>query len=507
MTGESLYIQMTRLKSAAEQVVSATIWQQLETILRTRTSRQVQSTKQECKMTKDFQPVGRFGNPEICCSGQLFSDDTFSSQSSYEFETSFAERRTAQQNGGTAVGIDASSLLNDGLTIFGPVEFFDSRNGKEQHVGAPNSDPAELRQMPVLQRTEPRPLMLPHQSKALLASPAIENLDARAVAESGIIILDRLGGTEGAMSEKNNDKNQQTLSTTNGAKEVLVRGVTSESNAPQQGGDGGSTVGESAYAKQQGIESPTVEPYSEEKARELIKQFADNEYAVRQHAMETIIRMGPAALPLLRETSQTKQELEVKLRVKTAIESIEQEQYNHILDIYKKQFETMDGLFLAAGLNFNEDHVTIDPKGRLIKSILIDPPPKTLSKTDRALFEKMIHSGDELRKDEKFEEFKESILDSEEYNKVMVVGLSTRAREVYARALSGTGDPDDVCKALTLLQEQMKLSKDFEPGDAFLDTAYRLGGSENKEFLKAFSDAGFDPEKIRPYGLGRLWFF
>jgi hypothetical protein len=58
------------------------------------------------------------------------------------------------------------------------------------------------------------------------------------------------------------------------------------------------------------------------RAQALIAQFGDPQFDVRQQAVEELVKMGPAVLPLIRQTLAETKDNEVKLRCEMVIEGI-----------------------------------------------------------------------------------------------------------------------------------------------------------------------------------------
>ncbi len=67
---------------------------------------------------------------------------------------------------------------------------------------------------------------------------------------------------------------------------------------------------------------PDVDP---DKVHGLVQKLADSSFDVRQHAQEELVRLGVPILPLLREVYRDPPDLEVRLRVRSCIETIESE--------------------------------------------------------------------------------------------------------------------------------------------------------------------------------------
>ena len=81
-------------------------------------------------------------------------------------------------------------------------------------------------------------------------------------------------------------------------------------------------------------------PNQTKQAQALIKQFTHAEFAVRQKAVEQLIQMGPAVLPLIRKTLAETDDEEVKLRCQMVIKGITEKPKrpwkfveNHITDL------------------------------------------------------------------------------------------------------------------------------------------------------------------------------
>jgi len=67
---------------------------------------------------------------------------------------------------------------------------------------------------------------------------------------------------------------------------------------------------------------PDVDP---DKVHGLVRKLADTSFDVRQHAQKELVRLGVPVLPLLREVYRDPPDLEVRLRVRSCIETIESE--------------------------------------------------------------------------------------------------------------------------------------------------------------------------------------
>ncbi|HJT78152.1 MAG TPA: HEAT repeat domain-containing protein, partial [Gemmataceae bacterium] len=67
---------------------------------------------------------------------------------------------------------------------------------------------------------------------------------------------------------------------------------------------------------------PDVDPG---KVHGLVQKLADSSFDARQHAQEELVRLGVPILPLLREVYRDPPDLEVRLRVRSCIETIESE--------------------------------------------------------------------------------------------------------------------------------------------------------------------------------------
>jgi len=69
-------------------------------------------------------------------------------------------------------------------------------------------------------------------------------------------------------------------------------------------------------------ETPSLTAEQREHAEALIQQFEAREFTVRQQAVEELIQMGPAVLPLIRKTLAETKDAEVKLRCEMVIKAI-----------------------------------------------------------------------------------------------------------------------------------------------------------------------------------------
>ena len=81
---------------------------------------------------------------------------------------------------------------------------------------------------------------------------------------------------------------------------------------------------ESAPVEIRAEDIPPLTPEERQRAESLIQQFSAREFAVRQQAVEKLVEMGPAVLPMTRKTLAETKDNEVKLRCEMVIKGIAQ---------------------------------------------------------------------------------------------------------------------------------------------------------------------------------------
>ncbi len=249
---------------------------------------------------------------------------------------------------------------------------------------------------------------------------------------------------------------------------------------------------------EEGAKSQFTTKYSDKQAAQYISELNSAEFVDRKRAQDNLVKMGPLALPKLKEATKESEPYDVRVGAESAISRIEALTAKEQLDAIKKSYEKIPELLQKSGIEINSSKILHADGSVFVFDVQMEMgklPKGTPNAQDRKAFEEMIATGDKLSTDTSFDD-KLSALQSkngDDFLKLATLGLTrTKGREIYARALSGSDDPKDHQKGVELLTEQLSQAKGYiKPSASFNQLAVRLGADKNEAFMAAYKKATF----------------
>jgi hypothetical protein len=273
---------------------------------------------------------------------------------------------------------------------------------------------------------------------------------------------------------------------------------------------------EGKTAGQQKPDKPTsvfTEPFDKIKAASAIRKLGDDDYDTREKAQNDLQKMGPKAIPQLREALESK-DPEVKRRAQESIEFIEEnaareaheevrrqylEKANKLLPDYAK-------LLAPAGARMDNDS-----RGTNLE---LGKPKAAVTKEQQRTFDQLLKTldeagvGSEAFKDihnelsRKFHTGEASDEEKKQYYQLDWLKRATEeGRLYYATALSVSEKPEDKAKAVGLLLEHLTRCKRGWPSEPETTIFLQAGGDKDPAALKRYKELGgtdSDIEKALP---------